>query len=695
MKEALKTDKKSVRNIGIVAHIDAGKTTTSERILFYTGKTYKVGEVHEGNTEMDWMDQEKERGITITSAATVCLWKKHRINLIDTPGHVDFTAEVERSLRVLDGCVVVFCGVSGVEPQSENVWSQADKYHVPRLAFINKMDRIGADFDRVLSMMHDRLSGKHLPIQYPIGIESGFQGIVDLVENKAYLWSKENFGSEFFEAEIPEELQDKVKKARSHLIDSIVEYDDAMLEKYLNEHSLSVDEIKSLIRKGCLNDKLVPVLCGSAFKNVGVQKLLDGVLDYLPSPLDVEKFDVLSKEDGKKEQWVASDTKNGFMALAFKVAADPHVGKLVYLKVYSGQLNVGDQLYNVNKDKKERVTKILQMHANKREEIDSAEYGDIIAVAGPKQTITGETLTGKRSPFLLETMIFPTPVISVAIEPKSKADEEKLFETLNVLSEEDPTFKIDNNKETGQTIMSGMGELHLDILTTRMIREFKVNANIGKPQVTYKESLVSESDGHGRYEKDLQGHGQFGEVLIRLKPGKTPGTVGFRSLVSDDVIPKHFVRSVEEGVRDSLKSGSLAGYEIITVDVELVGGSYHPTDSSDIAFRIASSMAVDDALKKAKSVLLEPMMTTEVIVPEEFVGEVISDLNARRSRITAIADFVAGRQKVVKADVPLSEMFGYSTVLRSLSQGRATYSMQFACYNRVSDSVEKRILGIG
>jgi elongation factor G len=695
MKEALKADKKSVRNIGIVAHIDAGKTTTSERILFYTGKTYKVGEVHEGNTEMDWMDQEKERGITITSAATVCMWKKHRINLIDTPGHVDFTAEVERSLRVLDGCVVVFCGVSGVEPQSETVWSQADKYHVPRLAFINKMDRIGADFERCLKSMEERLSGKHLPIQYPIGTESDFRGLIDLVENKAYEWSKENFGTEFFEIPIPDHLIEKVRTYRAKLMDTVVEYDDVLLEKYLEGHSLSPDELKALIRKGCLKHHLVPVLCGSAFKNVGVQKLLDAVLDYLPSPEDADSFEVFHKEEDKHEVWTSSHADAGLMALAFKLFADPHMGKLVYLRIYAGRLNVGDQLYNVNKDKKERVTKILQMHANKREEIESAEYGDIVAVAGLKQTVTGETLTLKKTPYLLESMVFPTPVISVAIEPKSKADAEKLESTLAILAEEDPTFRISYNKETGQTIMAGMGELHLDILTTRMIREFKVNANIGKPQVSYKESILDETVGEARYEKEVQGHGQYGHVILRLRPGKTPGLIGFKSLVSDTMIPRHFVKSIEEGVKDSLKCGSLAGYEVITVDVELIGGSFHPTDSSDVAFRIASSMAVEHALRNVRSVLLEPMMMTEVIVPEEFLGEVISDLNARRSKIVSISDFVAGRQKVIRAEVPLSEMFGYSTTLRSMSQGRATYSMQFSSYSRVSDSVEKRILGIG
>lgn len=695
MKEALKADKKSVRNIGIVAHIDAGKTTTSERILFYTGKTYKVGEVHEGNTEMDWMDQEKERGITITSAATVCMWKKNRINLIDTPGHVDFTAEVERSLRVLDGCVVVFCGVSGVEPQSETVWSQADKYHVPRLAFVNKMDRIGADFERCLLSMQERLSGKHIPIQYPIGSESEFNGVIDLVENKAYGWSKENFGVEFSEIPIPTELTEKVRAYRTKLMDAVVEYDDAMVEKYLEGHSLTTDELKALLRKGCLKDHLVPVLCGSAFKNVGVQKLLDAVLDFLPSPEDADRFEVFHKEDDKHEVWTSANSDSGLMALAFKLFADPHMGKLVYLRIYAGQLKVGDQLYNVNKDKKERVTKILQMHANKREEIEFADYGDIVAVAGLKQTVTGETLTLKKSPFLLESMVFPTPVISVAIEPKSKADEEKLESTLAILAEEDPTFRISHNKETGQTIMSGMGELHLDILTTRMIREFKVNANIGKPQVTYKESIIGETNGEARYEKEVQGHGQFGHVILRMRPGKTPGLIGFTSHVSDTMIPRHFVKSIEEGIKDSLKCGSLAGYEVITVDVELVGGSFHPTDSSDVAFRIASSMAVEHALRNVRSVLLEPMMMTEVIVPEEFLGEVISDLNARRSKIVSISDFVAGRQKVIRAEVPLSEMFGYSTTLRSMSQGRATYSMQFSSYSKVSDSVEKRILGIG
>jgi len=693
-KEAVREDKSKVRNMGIVAHIDAGKTTTTERILFYSGKIYKMGEVHEGNTEMDWMDQERERGITITSAATVCFWKGCRINLIDTPGHVDFTAEVERSLRVLDGAIGVFDGVAGVEPQSETVWHQADRYHVPRLAFVNKMDRVGAGFFRAIEMMKEKLSGRFLPIQLPIGAESGFHGLVDLIEEKAYLWPKTGLGAEFEVAGIPEELAETVKTYRHGLIEALAELDDAATERYLSGGSFTTDELKVLLRKGVLKHGYVPVLCGSSLRNTGVQKLLDAVVDYLPSPMDAERFEVVSKEDGSRKVMNAVDPENGLQALAFKVQADQHVGKIIYLKIYSGVLKAGDQVYNVNKDRRERVHKILLMHANKKEEVPQAEFGDIVAVAGLKGTVTGETLTLKKSEWLLEPMVFPKPVISVSIEPKSKADEEKMMQVLALLSDEDPTFMVGFNKETGQTIISGMGELHLDILTTRMVREFKANINIGRPQVSYRETITAETRGRGRYQKEVAGRGQYGDVEVVIKPSPSVETVTVRSRVSSDVIPPSFVKSVEEGVRDSLRAGPLAGYEVIHVEAEIVGGSYSQTDSTDVAYRIASSMAVDECFRRTKAVLLEPVMAVEVVTPEEFLGEIIADLNSRRGRISAIGDFADGRQKVIKAEGPLAEMFGYATALRSLSQGRAVHSMQFSSYGRVPENIEKKILGV-
>jgi elongation factor G len=692
MPKEVNRDIARVRNIGIVAHIDAGKTTTTERILFYTGRIHKVGEVHDGNTEMDWMQQERERGITITSAATVCFWKDHRINLIDTPGHVDFTAEVERSLRVLDGAVGVFCGVSGVEPQSETVWNQADRYGIARLAFVNKMDRVGADFFRVLEMMKDKLTGQIMPVQVPIGSESEFRGLVDLVDGKAWIWSKEKFGSEYAEATVPEELLSLVEEHRRKLVEAVIESDDAAVERYLNGVPPTPEELSILIRKAVLTRNFVPVLCGSSLKNTGVQKLLDAVTDWLPSPYDRAEFEMTEKESGKEKLFQASE-EGDFLGLAFKVQADPHVGKLVYLKVCSGRLKAGDQVYNVNKERRERVSRILRMHANRREEIPEAGFGDIVALPGLKHTVTGETLSAQRSEWLLHPMKFPKPVISVSIEPKSKADEEKLNETLQILADEDPTFEISRNKETGQTVISGMGELHLEILTDRMVREFKANVNIGRPQVSYRETIRNEVEGEGRFEREIQGKGQYGHVIVALRPAPESDQITVHSTVTREAIPPAFLKSIEEGLRDSLRSGPRAGYEVIQVAVEVTGGSFRQSESTELAYKIAAGMAVEECFRKAKAVLLEPMMAIEVITPEEFLGEIIADLNGRRARVTRIDLHVDGRSKAVRAEGPLAELFGYATALRSLSQGRAVYNMQFGRYSAVPEQIERKILG--
>lgn len=686
-------NKNLTRNIGIVAHIDAGKTTTTERILYYTGKTYKIGEVHDGNAEMDWMEQEKSRGITITSAATTCFWNKYRINIIDTPGHVDFTAEVERSLRVLDGVVGIFCAVAGVEPQSETVWNQADRYQTPRIAFVNKMDRVGSDFYRALDMMKDRLSGRILPVQMPIGTENGFNGIVDLVEMKAWKWLEADFGSQYEAMDIPEEYMEKAQTLHQEILETVAEFDDSLLEHYLNGEVLSVQEVKGLIRTGVIKHGIVPVLCGTALRNIGVQKLLDAVIDFLPSPNDTAEFSFHTRKSEETETTDGSLRSAPCVALAFKISLDPHAGKLVYLKIYSGSLKTGEMLYNVNREKRERVTKLLLMHANKREEAEQVEFGDIVAVAGLKQTITGHTLCSRKSDMLLEPMVFPTPVISVAIEPKSKADEEKLHNVLTLLSEEDPTFRTHLDKETGQTIISGMGELHLDILTTRMLNEFKVNANVGTPQVSYRETITKDTVCKGHYEREFQGRGQLGDVDLVLRPLKAGSGIRFTVGEAVSVIPRHFYKAIEDSVRQSLRCGPLAGYEIVDIEVELTGGLFSETDSTEVAYQIASGMAIDNGLRKGQPVLLEPVMSVEAVTPEDFLGDVIADLNARRSKINGIEEKVSIGQKVIKADSPLSGMFGYATSLRSLTQGRGTYSMQFSFYQKVPEGLAKKILG--
>jgi len=692
VQKEVKNDLSKVRDIGIIAHIDAGKTTTTERILFYTGKIHKIGEVHDGNTEMDWMEQERARGITITSAATVCFWKGFKINLIDTPGHVDFTAEVERSLRVLDGVITVFCGVAGVEPQSETVWRQADRYKISKIAFVNKMDRIGADFFRVIDMMKQKFSGDIFPLQIPLGKESDFKGVVDLVENCAWIWPGENYGSQFFSSDIPQDLREISAEYRSKLIEYMVEQDNQILERYLEGVQPSTEELKSLIRKAVLTKGFVPVLCGSSLKNIGVQKLIDAVVDFLPSPLDRAEFELINKKSDKVRKTSALKEDN-FLGLAFKIQADQHVGKLVYVKIYAGKLKTGDQVYNVIKERRERVSHIFLMHANHREEIQEATCGDIIALPGLKFTVTGDTLSGKKSEELLYPMKFPKPVISVAIEPKSKADEEKLKETLQILSEEDPTFEITNNKETGQTLISGMGELHLEILTERMMKDFKVNINIGKPQVSYRETLLSSVEGHGIFDREIQGKRQFAEVVVELSPAPEIDDVQILNAVSTEVIPQSFHLAIEEGLRDSLRSGPKAGYEMIQIRAKITGGFFRQNESSDLAFKTATAIAVEKCFMKAQGVLLEPIVKIEIITPEEFVGDIISDLNGRRIRVTKLDLFVDERSRVIIAEGPLAEMFGYATALRSLSQGRAVYNMEFCKYAPVPENIEKKILG--
>ena len=687
-------NKSDIRNIGIVAHIDAGKTTTTERILYYSGKTYKIGEVHDGNAEMDWMEQEKERGITITSAATTCYWKKHRVNIIDTPGHVDFTAEVERALRVLDGVIGVFCGVAGVEPQSETVWNQADRYDIPRLAFVNKMDRVGANFDRVIQSMKKRLSGIIVPVQWPIGAGKDLEGIIDLIEMKAYYWHKTDYGAKYDTREIPEQYLEMAELQREMMLETVVEFDDVVMDKYLSGESLSIQDIKTVLRKAVIHHKVVPVFAGSSLKNIGVQPLLDAVIDYLPSPEDVKIFPIHSVHNKEIVEKKAKDGRENFIGLAFKVMVDPHRGKMIFIKVYSGQLKVGEQIYNVNKDKKERVGKLLLMHANKQEEIDTASWGDIVVIVGAKFTHTGDTLTYKKSETLLEPMSFPLPVISVSIEPKSAAEQDKLHEVLNLLAEEDPTFTSTYNQETGQIIMSGMGELHLDILTTRILKDFKVKANVGKPQVSYRETITKSVVSRMQYNKEIQGHGQFGDVEIKLTPLERKSGVVFKNSVPDSIIPHNFIKSIEDSARSSLKSGYKAGYEVIDLEIELVSGSFNETDSTDVAYQIATGMAIEECLKKGEPILLEPVMKVEIITPEDFLGDVISDLNLRRSQVKGIDVFTIETQRMIHAEIPLSEMFGYATTLRSLSQGRATYSMEFSHYDKVPVSLEKKILGI-
>ena len=676
------------RNIGIMAHIDAGKTTTTERILYYTGRTYKIGEVHEGAATMDWMEQEQERGITITSAATTCEWDGYRINIIDTPGHVDFTVEVERSLRVLDGAVAVFDSVAGVEPQSETVWRQADKYSVPRIAYINKMDRTGADFDMGVQTMVDRLGANAIPIQLPIGSEGDFAGIVDLVTMKAITYS-DDMGTEQIEGEIPADMADAAAAGRERLLDEVSNYDDAVMELMLEDAEVPVEVLKSAIRKATLEIKMTPVLAGSSFKNKGVQPLLDAVVDYLPSPLDVPPVEGI---DPKSEEPVERPTDDSapFSALAFKIMADPFVGKLTYFRVYSGSLEAGGRVLNVTTGKTERVGRILMMHANDREEIERVYAGDIAAGVGIKQIVTGDTLCAPDQPVKLETISFPEPVIKVAVEPKTKSDQEKMSVALGRLAEEDPTFQVQTNEETGQTEISGMGELHLEVLVDRMKREFKVEANVGKPQVSYRETIRGSAEKvEGKFIRQTGGSGQYGVVYINLEPAPGVG-FEFESKIKGGAVPTEFIPAVEKGCEEALANGVKAGFPMVDVKVELVDGKYHDTDSSEIAFKVAGSLAMKEAAKRAKPVLLEPIFKVEVVTPEEFMGDVIGDLNRRRGRVEGMEP--RGNAQVVDAFVPLSEMFGYATDLRSATQGRATYTMQFDKYEEVPPNIAEKII---
>ncbi len=678
------------RNIGIMAHIDAGKTTTTERILFYTGKTHKIGEVHDGAATMDWMVQEQERGITITSAATTSFWKDHRIQIIDTPGHVDFTVEVERSLRVLDGAVAVFCAVGGVEPQSETVWRQADTYGVPRIAYINKMDRSGADFYNVVQMMKDRLAARPVPLQLPIGAEDKFEGIIDLVEMNAVFFNEDDKGINPTVGEIPADLADDAELYRHDLVEAAAEQDDELMMKFLEDESISSDEIKVALRKACIANAVTPVVCGASFKNKGVQPLLDAVIDFLPSPLDIAAIhgiDLKTDEDVERP----ADPNAPFAALAFKVMTDPYVGKLTYFRVYSGTLNSGSYVLNGTKGHKERIGRLLQMHANHREDIEVASAGDIVAAVGLKNTTTGDTLCAENAPVLLESMVFPDPVIDIAIEPKTKAEQDKLGGALAKLAEEDPTFRVHTDSETGQTIIAGMGELHLEVIVDRLLREFKVEANVGKPQVAYRETATKEIDNVDmKFSRQTGGRGQYGHVVINVVPQEPGAGYVFESKIVGGSIPKEYVPSVDKGIQEALSSGVLAGFPVVDVKVQLVDGSYHEVDSSEMAFKIAGSMAIKEGLRKASPALLEPMMAVEVVTPEDFMGDVIGDLNRRRGHIDSMEP--RGNAQIVRAKVPLSEMFGYSTDLRSKTQGRAVYSMQFKAYEQVPKSVAEEIV---
>ncbi len=677
------------RNIGIMAHIDAGKTTTTERILYYTGRVHKVGETHDGAAVMDWMEQEQERGITITSAATTCQWKDHRINIIDTPGHVDFTVEVERSLRVLDGAIAVFCSVGGVEPQSETVWRQADKYHVPRIAFINKMDRMGADFFRVVEMIKERLGANAVPIQLPIGKEDSFTGMIDLINMEAILY-RDELGVDFERAEIPEEYRELAEEYREKLIETVVEKDDELMMKYLEGEEISIDEIKKTIRKAVVNVELIPVLCGSAFRNKGVQLLLDAVVDYLPSPLDVPAVTGINPATGEEESRTPSDDEP-FAALAFKIMTDPYVGKLAFFRVYSGVLNSGSYVLNSTKNIRERIGRILQMHANHREEKDAVHAGDLAAAVGLKNTSTGDTLCDQDKPIILESMEFPEPVIDVAIEPKTQADQDKLGVALQKLAEEDPTFRVKTDEETGQTVISGMGELHIEIIVDRLLREFKVNANIGKPQVAYRETISGAATNvEGKYVRQSGGRGQYGHVVIDIEPLEEGAGFIFENNIVGGIIPKEYIPAIEAGIKEAMGNGVLAGYPMVDVKVRLHDGSYHEVDSSEMAFKIAGSIAFKEAANRAKPILLEPIMSVEVTTPEEYMGDVIGDLNSRRGQVQGMEP--RANAQVVKALVPLSEMFGYATDLRSKTQGRATYSMQFSHYEPAPKSVVDEIL---
>ncbi|BCV23148.1 elongation factor G [Moorella sp. Hama-1] len=676
------------RNIGIMAHIDAGKTTTTERILFYTGRVHRMGEVHDGNATMDWMVQEQERGITITSAATTCFWRDHRINIIDTPGHVDFTVEVERSLRVLDGAVAVFCSVGGVEPQSETVWRQADKYGVPRIAYINKMDRVGADFFRGVQMIAERLGANPVPVQLPIGAEDNFQGLVDLINLRAIYYT-DDLGTTIDEEPIPAAMQDQVQEYREKLLEAVAESDEELMLKYLEGEELTPEEIKTGIRKATIAVKMVPVLCGSSFKNKGVQPLLDAIVDFLPAPTDVPAIQGVDPETGTEDERHSSD-KEPFAALAFKIMADPYVGKLTFFRVYSGTLKSGSYVYNSTKGRRERVGRILRMHANHREEVEEAYAGDIAAAVGLKETTTGDTLCDEQHPIVLEAMEFPEPVIDVAIEPKTKADQEKMSIALQRLAEEDPTFRMHTDPETGQTIIAGMGELHLEIIVDRLLREFKVGAKVGRPQVAYKETVRRPVKAEGKFIRQTGGHGQYGHVVIEIEPQEPGQGYEFVNKIVGGVIPKEYIPAVDAGIQEAMANGVLAGYPVVDIQATLVDGSYHEVDSSEMAFKIAGSLAFKDAARKAQPVLLEPVMKVEVVVPDEYMGDVIGDLNSRRGRVEGIEPR-AGAQ-IIRAQVPLAEMFGYATDLRSRTQGRGTYVMQFDHYDEVPRNIAETII---
>lgn len=677
------------RNIGIMAHIDAGKTTTTERILYYTGVTYKIGEVHEGTAVMDWMPQEQERGITITAAATSCEWKGHKINIIDTPGHVDFTIEVERSLRVLDGAIAVFDASAGVEPQSETVWRQADKYKVPRIAFMNKMDKLGADFKMAVESMIEKLGANPVPIQIPIGKEDTFRGPIDLITMKAYYFDDETLGAKFVEDEIPKEYIEEAQKYRERMIETLCDIDDNLMEKYLAGEAITSEEIRNALRRGTVELKITPVLCGSAFKNKGVQMLLDAIVYYLPSPLDIPPVKGVNPVDGSEIERKPS-VDEPLTALAFKIMADPYMGSLTYVRVYSGVLSSGSYIYNSTRNIKERVARIFRMHANHREEIKEICAGDIAAVVGLKNTLTGDTICDESNPIILEAIEFPEPVISVAIEPKTKADQEKLSLTLQKISQEDPSFRVTYNEETGQTIISGMGELHLEIIVDRLTREFRVGANVGKPQVAYKETIKIPAKAEGKFIRQTGGRGQYGHVWIEIEPMERGSGFEFVNKIVGGTIPREFIPAVEKGVVEAMEGGVLAGYPVVDVRVTLFDGSYHEVDSSELAFKIAASMAFKEACKKAELILLEPIMDVEVVTPEDYMGEVIGDLNSRRGRVQSMEK--RGKAQVIRAMVPLAEMFGYATDLRSKTQGRGTYTMQFSHYDEVPKNLTEQII---
>ncbi len=679
------------RNIGFAAHIDAGKTTTTERVLFYTGISHRLGEVHDGQAVMDWMHQEQERGITITSASTTCFWKNHRINIIDTPGHVDFTSEVERSLRVLDGCVAVFCAVGGVEPQSETVWRQADKYHVPRMAFVNKMDRMGADYFNVVQMIQKRLKAKPVPLQIPIGSEENFKGLVDLVQSKAYIFDEQSLGKDFDYIDIPDEYKEEADKWRNHLLESIAEEDENLLDKFLAGEELQLEEIQEGIRKATISLNICPVMCGSAFKNKGVQPLLDAVVDYLPSPVDIPPIEGMDPDTQETITCPASDDEP-LSALAFKLASDPYVGHLTFLRIYSGKLESGTTVLNAASGKKERIGRLLKMHSNKREEIKVAYAGDIVAAIGLKYTATGETLCALDRPVLLESIDFPEPVIEVAIEPKTRDDQNTLSNALQKLAKEDPSFKVKTDEESGQTLISGMGELHLDIIVDRLTREFGVDANVGQPRVSYRETITSKVKHETKYVKQTGGRGQYGHVVIELEPMDAGQGYEFSNSIVGGIIPKEYIPAIDRGIQDAMKSGVIAGYPMVDIRVKLVFGSYHDVDSSEQAFYIAGSMAFKEACLKDSPVLLEPVMYIEVLTPDDYTGDIMSDITGRRGKILGMEP--RSGSQIIKAYVPLGNMFGYATDLRSMSQGRATYSMQFDHYDRVPSSLADEILKI-